>query len=422
MSLGFGVGDLVMVTSLAWKLYKACKDSGDDFRNLSHELMSLDAVLRETSDYLTEHTGLEVSRRNRLNIICSGCLQTLRDLEELVNKYQSLGTQAQRAWDRVRFGLRDISDLRQRVVSSVTLLNAFNTTLLNSSHVRMEKKLNKLVDEVQAGLREGSVISTKDVVETIDSPDVWAELRRELEDIGISNVVVEENRDFIRDWMKTALSEGSMEERSPPPNTDQGRSLSCPNVLLEQWPSRSSLVPPSDSGYGSGESIRRSSVLSLNTANADFEKELQQQRTNRSVGDILDYMSVEPLVTPKVKKKKDPGALLQKLFKKDTAIVQAASDGDIEKVARLISVGKDVNARDTWGWSALSMCGYGGHKAIARLLLDHGADLDNIDVDGDTPWSLATQRGHAELVVMFDEERAARDLKLREMDTEVPRP
>ena len=130
MSLGFGVGDLVMVTSLAWKLYKACKDSGDDFRNLSHELMSLDAVLRETSDYLTEHTGLEVSRRNRLNIICSGCLQTLRDLEELVNKYQSLGTQAQRAWDRVRFGLRDISDLRQRVVSSVTLLNAFNTTLL----------------------------------------------------------------------------------------------------------------------------------------------------------------------------------------------------------------------------------------------------------------------------------------------------
>lgn len=291
----------------------------------------------------------------------------------------------------------------------------------------MEKKLNKLVDEVQAGLREGSVISTKDVVETIDSPDVWAELRRELEDIGISNVVVEENRDFIRDWMKTALSEGSMEERSieersPPPNTEQPRSLSCPNVLLEQWPSRSSLVPPSDSGYGSGESIRRSSILSLNTANADFEKELQKQRTDRSVGEILDYMSVERLVTPKVKKKKDPAALLQKLFQKDTAIVQAASDGDIGKVARLISVGKDVNARDTWGWSALSMCGYGGHKAIARLLLDHGADLDNIDVDGDTPWSLATQRGHAELVVMFDEERAARDLKLREMDTEVPRP
>ena len=288
----------------------------------------------------------------------------------------------------------------------------------------MEKKLNKLVDEVQAGQREGSVISTRDIVETIDSPDVWAELRRELEDIGISNVIVEENRDFIRDWMKNALSEGSMEERPPPApsGADQGRSLSCPNVLLEQWPSRTSLVPPSDSGYGSGESIRRARVLSLNAATADFEKELQKRRSERSVGDILDYMAVEPLVTPKVRKKKDPGTLLKKLFQKETAIIQAASDGDIEKVARLLSVGMDVNARDTWGWSALSMCGYGGHKAIARLLLDHGADLDNIDVDGDTPWSLATQRGHAELVVMFDEERAARDLRLREMDNEVPRP
>lgn len=72
-------------------------------------------------------------------------------------------------------------------------------------------------------------------------------------------------------------------------------------------------------------------------------------------------------------------------------------------------------------WSALSMCGYGGHAAIARMLLDHGADLDNVDVDDDTPTSLATQRGHAELVVMFEEERAVRDLKIREADKEAPR-
>lgn len=67
------------------------------------------------------------------------------------------------------------------------------------------------------------------------------------------------------------------------------------------------------------------------------------------------------------------------------------------------------------------MCGYGGHKAVARMLLDHGADLDIVDVDGDTPTSLAAQRGHAELVIMFEEERAVRDLKLREADQEQPR-
>jgi hypothetical protein len=55
------------------------------------------------------------------------------------------------------------------------------------------------------------------------------------------------------------------------------------------------------------------------------------------------------------------------------------------------------------------------------MLLDHDADLDNVDVDEDTPTSLATQRGHAELVIMFDEERAVRDLRVRESDKEAPR-
>ena len=62
------------------------------------------------------------------------------------------------------------------------------------------------------------------------------------------------------------------------------------------------------------------------------------------------------------------------------------------------------------------MCGYGGHLEICRLLLDHGADLDNVDVDGDTPESLATNRGHSDIVIMLDNERDARDLDIREAD------
>jgi ankyrin repeat protein len=77
------------------------------------------------------------------------------------------------------------------------------------------------------------------------------------------------------------------------------------------------------------------------------------------------------------------------------------------------TIGMDVNAIDRWGWSALSMCGYGGHIIIARLLLDHGANIDN-DVDGDTPKSLATQRGHADLLIMLEEEEALRKLKASE--------
>jgi ankyrin repeat protein len=54
------------------------------------------------------------------------------------------------------------------------------------------------------------------------------------------------------------------------------------------------------------------------------------------------------------------------------------------------------------------MCGYGGFPEIARLLMEHGADLDNIDVDGDTAEILAMNRGHTDMLVLFDEERLSK--------------
>lgn len=293
----------------------------------------------------------------------------------------------------------------------------------SSSTARIDKLLTKLVAEVQAGLREGSVVTQPDVADSIDSPDVWKELRRDLEDVGISAVVVEENKDYIITWMKQAFQEGSLDERCDPTSLPSpSRSLKAGHL-------------PSDSGYGGSETQsergRKGSGMSLCLANNAFEEELRQQRVEwrpgedgrRETGEWVRTRSDTDMSVPavKVRRRTDPVGLIRKLFKNETDIIEAASDGDIDKVAKLISLGMDVNARDRWGWSALSMCGYGGFKNIARLLLDHGADLDNVDVDDDTPSSLAVQRGHAELVIMFDEERAARDLRIREADIERPR-
>jgi ankyrin repeat protein len=68
------------------------------------------------------------------------------------------------------------------------------------------------------------------------------------------------------------------------------------------------------------------------------------------------------------------------------------------------------------------MCGYGGFPEIARLLMEHGADLDNIDVDGDTAEILAMNRGHTDMLVLFDEERLRRREKEAEANKEKPRP
>lgn len=135
MSFGVGVGDLALVTRSAWRLYKACKESSEDFARLSTELLSLHAVLNETHDFLMENPRLDTSRHHRLSMLCDQCNSTLEGLDSIVTRYESLGTQAQRTWDRMRFGLSDLSDVRERLVSSVTLLTAFNTVMIKYVHL-----------------------------------------------------------------------------------------------------------------------------------------------------------------------------------------------------------------------------------------------------------------------------------------------
>ncbi|TGJ83534.1 hypothetical protein E0Z10_g5243 [Xylaria hypoxylon] len=402
MSFGVSFGDLVLASTLAWRVYKACKDSGESFRRLSGEVASLHVVLKETEDYMGEFRDLDISRVNRLRILTDGCHGTLKDLEKLMQSYDNLGTQVQRTWDRFRFGLQDLTDIRSRLVSNVTLLTAFNSSLINSSTIRIEKRLNKFVCEVRAGHREGSVVTTSGVAETIESPDVWAQLRRELDDVGISPAVVEENHEYIAQWIKAALAQGLMDEDDP---TEVEHPLHLPMLA--------------DSGDGGSPVF---SPAALSVANREFEEEFREKQSNRSIEEIFKPLTIE-VIEPSTRKKSltDPTRLIKKLFVKNTAIIEAASDGDIEKVARLLSLGCNVNATERWGWSALSMCAYGGHLAIAKLLLEHGADLDILDVDGDTPEQIATARGHSELVILFDEVRAERDRLARAHDTEIAR-
>jgi hypothetical protein len=114
---------------IARKCYIACKESSDDFRRLSNEVTSLHVVLKETEVYMNEFADLEASRRNRLEILTEGCNGTLEDLNKLIQNYESLGTQAQRTWNRMRFELEDLADVRSRLISNATMLTAFNSTL-----------------------------------------------------------------------------------------------------------------------------------------------------------------------------------------------------------------------------------------------------------------------------------------------------
>ncbi len=85
------------------------------------------------------------------------------------------------------------------------------------------------------------------------------------------------------------------------------------------------------------------------------------------------------------------------------ALVTAATTGDVAAARGLLAGGADSNSRDANGYSALNWAALNGHLDIAKLLIDHGADVNAHDNPKRlTPLMNAAGMGHddiAELLV-----------------------
>lgn len=94
----------------------------------------------------------------------------------------------------------------------IGLINA-DQLVYRSSTRRLERKLDKLVAEIRAGKRQGSVISTQSLESlSTDEKSLWRELRHEMEDVGISTAVIMDRKEFIIEWFKTAIAQGGLDE------------------------------------------------------------------------------------------------------------------------------------------------------------------------------------------------------------------
>ncbi|KAL8696910.1 MAG: hypothetical protein Q9224_002554, partial [Gallowayella concinna] len=111
MSFGYSVVDFVAISTLAWSVYKSCKEAPGSFANVSLELLSLHAVVKEFGDSLARHT-LPPSQQAGLKTITEGCRKVLNDLQLVIERYQSLGSNGKRAWDRLAWGNESITELR----------------------------------------------------------------------------------------------------------------------------------------------------------------------------------------------------------------------------------------------------------------------------------------------------------------------
>ena len=77
---------------------------------------------------------------------------------------------------------------------------------------RVEEKLNQLITELRAGKRDGSVVTVQSINSlSTEDKEAWRQLRKELEDVGISAVVLKQHQQFIVTWFESAVRTGALE-------------------------------------------------------------------------------------------------------------------------------------------------------------------------------------------------------------------
>ena len=132
MNAGYGVGDIIAVYNLAWSVYKSCRDAPQDFRIISGEVNRLHTVLKETRDVvqdLARKERLDPKKEVQLRGLTMGCQEVLTELQELLSRFNRLGSRSRITLDRLLWSQGDVTALRERIVSNITLLGAFCNTV-----------------------------------------------------------------------------------------------------------------------------------------------------------------------------------------------------------------------------------------------------------------------------------------------------
>ena len=70
---------------------------------------------------------------------------------------------------------------------------------------------------------------------------------------------------------------------------------------------------------------------------------------------------------------------------------QAAADGNVKTVKSGLSSSVDINSQDPKnGYTALHLASSNDHKAIVKLLVENGAEINKLNLRGQTPLDLSS--------------------------------
>ena len=278
--------------------------------------------------------------------------------------------------------------------------------------------MNILIAEVRAGKREGSVISTKtfDATAHIDR-DTWEALREDLEDVGISQEVITEKRQFIITWFQEAVAAGKFEEDPPSDDEDMAVSEFESNGAVDE--------------RGSNR-VHETAIASMMIEPARTEEDTSKislpdvQRKIGRESDKLDWQSKQLLeaaiagdVTRLIDSLEKGVDIEYKDKERRTALALATNKGN-ELVARLLlERGADPEFKNSRGDTALIVAAFSGFLSITQLLLENGADIESSNMYGDTSIIVAARQGHQSVVRLLLEKGANTESSNMYSDTSI---
>jgi ankyrin repeat protein len=90
-------------------------------------------------------------------------------------------------------------------------------------------------------------------------------------------------------------------------------------------------------------------------------------------------------------------------------LIQAAEQGDLSRLNRLLQQAPEADIRDQCQWTPLMKAALHGHLEAARQLLAAGADANAVDKGGYSALMLAASNNHEALIHLLAEHRAELD-------------
>ncbi|KAL8900119.1 MAG: hypothetical protein Q9207_005842 [Kuettlingeria erythrocarpa] len=233
MAFGWSIGDIVLLSNLAWKTIQNTRNACGEHHELTSELLTFHTVLkrleREISKPESPLNSPGDSSKEDVERIVSGCRKPLSLLNKVVEKYNLLSQEEKslkKLWLQVRFGNGEVAntrDIRDKISSHTSALTLYLNLVSTGSIGRVEKQMEdagsdlrevkKAVNNLTARLAigphsEGSVLTTR----TNDDKAVWKEFRRSLLNEGFDSSFLKKHRSLIEAYLRELGERGVLDD------------------------------------------------------------------------------------------------------------------------------------------------------------------------------------------------------------------